>query len=134
MQQKYDWPEQIPDEIIREEFANAAEVNFSARQFNSVLHRAIGFGDLGWWLPLSRVLPLVGITPQMLRPVFNLQYKSMRAGLQPVIETYEQLGSFPLSNEPFQELARILGKTVKVWREDSGTGEHTFVFTVHPSS
>lgn len=154
MQQKYDWPDKIPDEAIKEQFAVASEVSFSARRFNHIPYRSIAFGDLGWWLPLTRVLPLLDVAPQMLRPVFNPQrklvkrrfpfnlswfglnknrYKMVDIELPATIETYEQLGNFPLSDKPFQELARILGKSVKVLREDGGTGDHYLLFTAHPS-
>jgi hypothetical protein len=154
MQQKYDCPDKIPDEAIKEQFASSNEVSFSARRFNNIPYRSIAFGDLGWWLPLTRVLPLIGITPQTLRPVFNPQrklvkrhfpfnlswfglnknrYKIVDVELPPTIEAYEQLGDFPLSVKPFQELARILGKSVKVLREDGETGDHYLLFTAHPS-
>lgn len=167
--QKYDWPDKIPNEAIREQFAGTSEVSFSARRFNHIPYRSIAFGDLGWWLPLTRVLPLIGITPQMLRPVFNprrvvekkvervqvkrsfplnlveavgflkkkyedkTDYQVKEVDLPEVIESYEQLGDFSLSDKPFQELARVLGKSVKVLREDGGTGDHYLLFTAHPS-
>ncbi len=169
MQQKYNWPDKIPDEAIKEQFEVASEVSFSARRFNHIPYRSIAFGDLGWWLPLTRVLPLIGITPQMLRPVFNprrvvekkvervqvkrpfplnlvetvgllnkkyedkTDYQVKEVDLPEVIDTYEQLGDFPLSDKPFQEMARVLGKSVKVLWEDDGTGEHFHLFTAHPS-
>lgn len=154
MQRKYDWPDEIPDEAIKEAFANVNSVSFSARPFNHIPYRSIALGDLGWWLPLRRVLPLIGITPQMLRPVFNPQlkmvkrrfpfnlswfelnknrYKFVEVELPANIDTYEQLGDFPFADKPFQELARILGKSVEVLREDGGTGDHHHLFTVHPS-
>lgn len=152
--QKYKNPEDITPDAIKRQFAKATEVSFSARAFNHIPYRNIAFGDLGWWLPLTRVLPLVGITPQMLRPVFNPQkrlgerhfplnrswfglnkrmHTVVSVELPATIETYGDLGYFPLSHKPFQELARILGKSVRVLREDGGTGEHYPLFTVHPS-
>ncbi len=154
MQQKYDWPDKIPDEAIKEQFVNTDEVSFSARRFNYIPYRSIAFGDLGWWLPLTRVLPLINITPQMLRPVFNRQpkmvkrrfpfnlswfglnknrYKIVKVELPATVKSYGELGDFPLSDKPFRELARILGKSVKVWREDGGTGSHYLLFTARPS-
>ncbi|MDO8585185.1 MAG: hypothetical protein Q7R85_03670 [bacterium] len=145
MGQKYDWPKEIPDEAIKEAFAGSNLVSFSARPNNCIEYRSIAFGDLGWWLPLMRVLPLIGITPQMLRPVFSPRekrvqcescgngYKIVKVELLEIIETYEQLGGFPIADKPFRELARIFGKSVEVLREDGGTGEHYYLFTVHPS-
>jgi hypothetical protein len=151
--QKYDWPTKITDETIKDAFSNADSVSLSVRHSNYISYRFIAFGDLGWWLPLMRVLPLIGITPQILRPVFNPQWKTVKRRfplnhkwfglnkktvktveieLPEVIETYEQLGSFPLAEKPFQELARILGKSVEVMREDGSTGEHHHLFTVRP--
>lgn len=130
MQEKYDWSNEVPDETIRKEFASANEVSFSARRFNYISYRSIAFGDFGWWFPLLRVLPLIGITPQMLRSVFS---RVKEVNLPEVIETYEQLGGFPLSDKPFQELARILGKSVRVFRCDGRTDDHCFLFTAHPS-
>jgi hypothetical protein len=152
MEQKYEGLDKIPDEAIVEQFAKATEVNFSARPRNNIW-RSIAFGDLGWWLPLSRVLPLVGVTQQMLRTVFNPQhemvkrhfpfnlgwfglnkncYKTIKVELPAVIVTYDQLGYFPLDTQHFLELARVLGKSVKVMREDGGTGDHYFLFIAHP--
>src|SRR3989344_7411896 len=154
MEREYNRSGEIPDEAIKEQFRVAREVDFSARPFNSILYRSIAFGDLGWWLPLTRVLPLIGITPQMLRPVFNPQrkcvkrkfpfnlslfglnknrYRTVEVELPETIETYEQLGNFPLSEKPFRDLAQILEKSVKVFRESGGTGDHHFLFTAHPS-
>jgi hypothetical protein len=140
--QKYDGPDKVPAKAIRKAYAKAGSVNFSARNFNHIKYRSIGIGDLGWWLPLQRVLPLIGITPQMLRPVFNPQqklvkrgkeFKSIRVWLPKRVRTYDQLGSFPLSRESFLKLAKVLGKSIKVLREDGGTGDHNHIFTVHPS-
>ncbi len=154
MKQKYDWPDKIPNEVIKEAFANTDSVSFSTRRFNHIPYRSIAFGDLGWWLSLTRVLPLIGITPQMLRPVFNLQprmvrrrfpfnlswfglnknrYEVVEVELPRRIESYKQLGRFALAEEPFRKLAEILGKSVRVLREDGGTGEHRHLFTAHPS-
>lgn len=154
MNQKYDGPDQIPDEAIVQAFTSTEKVLFSARNFNYIGLRHIGFGDLGWWLQLRRVLPLIGITPQMLRPVFdhqtevvkrrfpfNLgwfglnknQYKTINFKLPRKIKTFDQLRCFRIAPKAFQELARLLGKPVEVWREDGGTGKHFYLFTAHPS-
>jgi hypothetical protein len=153
MEQKYAGPDQIPDEAIRQEFANADVVQFSAKPVNLIQYRQITFGDLGFWLPLTRVLPLLGITPQILRPVFNPQhrviklqlpledefydpeelYQEAAVELPENIEDYEQLGSFPLHYGPFAILAEILGKSVEVWQEDGNTGSHSYQFTASPS-
>lgn len=161
---------QITDDDIIRAWATATEVQFSARRFNYIAYRQIGFGDLSWWLPLERVLPLIGITPQMLRPVFNpqrrhvdvptkreiprrfpfnrrwfglnrrttttiIQYEPRMemVELPALIETYSELGTFPLDDKPFLVLAKIFNKSIKVLREDGGTGEHCHLFTVHPS-
>src|SRR3989344_2509941 len=167
MEREYNRSGEIPDEAIKEQFRVAREVDFSARPFNSILYRSIAFGDLGWWLPLTRVLPLIGITPQMLRPVFSprlvvedkvemvrvkrlfplnlfeafgflekkyekkIEEQIKEIELPEIIETYEELGTFPLSRKPFQELARIFGKPVNVWREDGSTGDHQYLVTVY---
>ncbi len=127
-QRKYDRADEIPDEAIIEAFAQVNSVKFSARTFNHIPYRSIGIGDLGWWLSLTRVLPLLGITPQMLKPVFSVPNRVLPEN----IETYEQLGDFPLSEKPFQKLAEILGKSIQVWREDGSTGDHYYLFTAHP--
>lgn len=154
MQQRHDWPNDISDEAIKTAFTGANSVSFSSRHFNHISHRSITFGNLGRWLPLTRVLPLIGITPQMLRPVFNHQHKIVKrrfpfnltwfglnknqvrfvkVELPEYIDNYEQLGGFPLTNKPFQGMAKILGKSVKVLREDGGTGDHYALFIAHPS-
>lgn len=128
MGSRYDWPDEIPDEAIREAFARADVVQFSARSNNCIKYQSIAFGNLGWWLSLTRVLLLVSITPQMLRPVFSTEGE-----LPDDIGSYEELGSFPLSRKPFQELARVLGKSVEVLREDGASGYHYHLFTARPS-
>ena len=107
MTAKYDWPDEIPDEAIREAFAKADLVKFSRRgraePTGRVQYRDISFGDLGWWLPMKRVLPLTGITPEMLK-------------------------------KSYQEIAKFLGKSVEVWMEEKGSGtEQLLLFTVHSS-
>lgn len=149
----YNRPDDIPDQIIVDLFNQATVVDFSARPFNTVQYRSIGFGDLGWWIPLTRVLPLVGITPTMLRDAFNPRvkvvkrrgpagwswwginkrcHKTVAVDLPAEIASYDELGSFPLAIQPFHALSRIMNKTIKVWREAGGTGDHTWIFTVHP--
>ena len=153
-EKRYDQSKDIPEEVIKKAFVDADLVIFSARRFNYVKYRFISFGGLGWWLPLSRVLPLIGITPEMLKPVFfpqqrrikrrfpfslawfglnKKQYKFVEVELEKV-ENYDQLGNFPLAYRPFQDLAKVLGKRVKVLREDGGTGECCYLFTTHPSN
>lgn len=154
MGQVYEWPDKIPDAAIKEEFANATMVRFSAKRFNFIPYRSIAFGDLGWWLPLKRVLPLIGITPQMLRPMFSPQretvkrrfpfnlkwfgfnkqtYKTIEVELPPMVETYEELGEVRVEGARFVQFAQILGKPVEVLREDGYSGEHYPVFTAYPS-
>lgn len=154
MAQKYNSADDIPDEVIRGAFAKANLVQFSAKPFNSVAWRSVAFGDLGYWLPLGRVLPIVGITPQMLRSVFSPGLRSVprpfpfncgwlglnrrrfdvvEQELPQEIRTYEQLGSFPLSQDRFKRLAKVLGKAIEIFREDGSTGEHRYVMTVHPA-
>lgn len=155
MSQRYLRYQDITDEAIVEQFRIASLVKFSARPFNRVCYRAVSFGDLGWWIPLSRVLPLIGITPTQLRPVFNPQYclpkrpfpfnlswfgsnkNRHKSHLEKVelpekVESYDDLGFFRLDNARFCALAQILGKSVEVWREDGGTGEHYPLFTAYP--
>lgn len=152
MQAKYNSAAEIPDEVIKAQFNRCTVVEFSARSYNAIRYRSITFGDLGWWLPLRRVLPLIGITPQMLRPVFNPQHKISKrrfpfnlrwfglnknryilqtVELPNIIDTYDQLGSFPPDHAPFLELANILNKPVKVLKEDGATGQHYPLFTAH---
>ena len=154
MVQKYSSPNEIPDDVIRDAFKNAEAVRYQARNFNYIAHGFIGFGDLGWWLPLGRVLALLGITTTMLRPVFNPQHKMVKRRfpmnwswfglndnrykvidieLPEKIETYKDLGSFPLNTETFLKLAKVLGKPVEVYRVDSGPYTHDHLFTAFPS-
>ncbi len=138
MPKQYREPDEIPDQRIREAFAAAKTIDFSARAFNGIRDRKVAFGAFGWWLPLRRVLPLIGIKPQRLRTVFSPQYKRVRGRYRPValptrVTTYEALGIFPLSELRFVKLAKVLGKRVRVCREDGYTGDHTHLFTALPS-
>jgi hypothetical protein len=152
--QKYSSPESIPNETIQEAFAKSDSVKFLAKRFNHIPYRSITFGDFGWWLPLSRVLPIIGITPQVLRPVFNPQrdlrprhfpfnlkwfglnknrYEITDVDLPKTIKSYEKLGFFRLNEKNFLELAKILGKVIEVIKDDGSTGEYYHLFSAYPS-
>jgi len=159
MEQKHGHPEKISDDRILKEFKNAKSIFFSARRYNILSRRMIGFGDIGELLPLVNVLPILGITPEMLRPVvdrwyiykkrrfpFNRRWFGLNKNIdtlervEPVelpekIETYDDLRSFPLCEKNFVELAKILGKPIDVARRDHHRGivTHRFLFTAHPS-
>lgn len=144
---------EITDDVIRQAWATTTEVKFSGRPFNYVAYRQISFGDLGWWLPLKRVLTVVGITPTQLLPVFG-QPKTLierhtfwsRLGLakkkaewvvlnpRTTLDSYDELGSIGLGPKSFQPLADLFGKSILVYREDGGTGGHEWRFTVHPTA
>jgi len=146
----HDSPNKITEDAIREAFTNADSISFAARNWNVVEYRWIAFGNFDW-LPLKYVLSIVDITPQMLKPVFNPQREvvpnsnevesdaestSSRIAwvdLPESIDTYEQLGAFPGTDERFRELARIFGKTIEVWKEDDNVGTRKHIFTVYTS-
>jgi len=73
MEMKYNprMPSEISDEEIREEFSRATMVEFSAKRFNYLVYRKISFGSLHW-LPTTRVLSILDITPQAMKSVFSL--------------------------------------------------------------
>lgn len=137
---RFNSSDEIPDEVIKEEFAKAQEIHFSARPNTLIHHRKISFGTLGWWIPLPRVLTLLGITPTMLLPVFigqrrfNPETRRLEIVDLPIeIDTYEELGSFgQFDRRPFKELARILGKRIQVHSEDGSTGDHHYLYMVEP--
>ncbi|MCX6784994.1 MAG: hypothetical protein NTV81_03645 [Candidatus Komeilibacteria bacterium] len=108
---KYNSPEDVPDSAIIETYSVATSVKF------------------GWWFPLTRVLPLIGVTPQMLKPVFD----SANVYVPDEVREYAQLGMFPLVRKAFIALAKILNKPVEVEREEGGSGFHRPVFTSYPS-
>jgi hypothetical protein len=155
---EYHSPDEITDSVIIEAFKASESIGFAARPSNYIKYRTIMISGVYWSLPLSRVLPLVGITPEMLRPVFdrkvqlremgrffplNLSWfglnkkttkiKAVIVSLPEKIDDYDQLGCFQLSAEPFQKLAKIINKTIHVWRQESDTTEGGFpLFTVFP--
>ncbi len=139
-QRIYRSAEEIPDAVVVDTFRNVSKIQFSARRFNLIRYRRVGIGDLGWWLPLERVLSLLGITPAMLLPVFGLaivpkkkQPWSRRVPVTIEIlglpSSYEELGCINLAPESFCKLAGVLGKDIEVFRESGGTGEHNLLFT-----
>lgn len=144
----------IPIDEIKKAFAETKTIQFSARPFNWIKLRQISFGNLRHWIPLTYVLPIIGITPQMLRPVFNpvkklekrkfpygwkwfglnKNYQTLKESELPQnINQYEELESFPLDKERFRKLAKILKKSIEVWKEDGGTGQHYLLFIINPS-
>lgn len=139
---------------IAQAFANADEVIFSARNYNYPKYPKITFGNLGYLRALDEILPLIGITPQMLRPIFaaypqrvtvsrrfpfNLRWfgfnkqttKQVSISIPETVTSFDELGGFPLEDWLFQKLAKILKKSIKVLRKDGSTGEHIYMFTVH---
>lgn len=143
----------ITDDAVKTAFQESNMVYFMARPFNSIEYRGIIFEGYDFSLPLIKVFSVIGVTPQMLRPVFSPQEKLVKrtfpfnlswfglnkecrkvvnVELPSRIDTYEQLGSFPLNKERFVKLAMVLNKKIKVIREE-GTGESYPLFVVHPS-
>lgn len=153
----YGSPKDVPENVIIETFARAEAIRISVRDRNWINYRSIALPGIGWWLPLSRVLPLVGITPQMLRPVFNriVQKEVTRPfpfnrrwfglnrrtttivtveSVAEVITDYMELGSFTPDDESvLQKLAGVFGKKLDVWCEDGlSEGHHSLLYTVTP--
>ncbi len=160
MEPKYKSPDMISDQDIIDAFKATDTVHFSARRNNLVKYRKIGIPGLGWWLPLMKVLPLIGITPEMLLPVMGLhdvqsieqaklvgeplrsrviaevkgrQMGTLIARRSAPQLAYDDLGSIGLANDPFIALALVLNKNIEVHHEDGGTGEHVYIFTVYVS-
>lgn len=149
----HDSSDTITEDAIREAFANADSIRFAARNWNVIKYRMVAFGGLRW-LPLKYVLEVIGITPQMLRPVFNpqrewgkrrfplnlswfglnsKQYEWRDVELPKIVDNYEQLGSFPTTKEHFQKVRKVFGKAIEVYKEDGSTGQMTYLGTVHLS-
>ncbi len=102
-------------------------------------------------LPFRRVAEVVGLTPQKLRQMFNPQYKvterwqfsplrliwgenkRVKVPLPKEVGSYEELGDYHIHEPPFVALAKIVGKTVKVYRAYGDSCELTPLFTVFPS-
>ena len=131
---KYDCSEKIPDEVIKEAFANADFVQFLGRSFNYIECGSIVFGGLDWWLPLKRVLPLVGITSQMLEPIFPLKKCRFPFNLKLFRRKnmYDHLDGFLFKFKTFDNLAKVLEKEIDVWKYNSSTGLSRWVYTAIP--
>ena len=121
-------PSEISDKYIKEEFEMTSMVDLSARGFSRLQYIRMSFGSLLCWLPITRVLPIVGITPQIMRQVF------FNKNLPEVIETFDELGNLPMSAEAFKKFSQILKKSLRVFIEDVWTGGHNLVFTVYHTS
>ena len=111
-----DTPEQV-----RAAFAAADTIHFLSRPINHFKFRMIAFGGKNYLL--WYVMPILGVTPQILSPIFNEGR---------VVERYEELDSFVTAHEPFKKLSKILGKTLNVQLE-MGSGGYDFLFMVSPS-
>ena len=118
-------PSEISDKYIKEEFEMTSMVDLSARGFSRLQYIRMSFGSLLRWLPITRVLPIVGITPQIMRKVF------FNKNLPDVIETFDELGNLPMSAEAFKKFSQILKKSLRVFIEDVWTGGHKLLFTVN---
>ena len=131
----------ISDEDITRAFARNEKLIFFGKNFNYIQWRYCGFEDMTYegspvFLPLTRVLSLAGITPQMLRPVAVEGAKAL-GDVQPPerIDPYEQLGRFRIDSVgAFRTLAKVLGKTVEVFKYvDSDGNLYSPTFTVRSS-
>lgn len=145
------WPEEISDEKIRQMFAGTTVVHCPCRNFNCMKWAHIFLQTLKEELPLARVLEVVGITPQMMRPMFNpqrkvverwllspwrlggSQHKVVNVQLPRIINSYDELGNFYAKRKTFIAFAKIIGKTVKVYQSYGDTCELTPLFTAFPS-
>lgn len=124
---------EIPNKTIIEEFSKADVVKFSARRNNFIKYRNLAFRGINYWLPLTRVLPLIGITPAMLRPLVVPWWKRTLLPVNRVSgESYDSLDCFQITKGSFRKLAKILGKPIEVWREHPWDGDHDYLFTVFP--
>ena len=123
---KYELASEIPDKEIKNQFERNNQIDFLSASFNYLENRKITFGNLGWWIPITRVLSVIGITPQMMKKIFLLDND-----LPEVIETFEDLGSFRFSEKAFQELSQVLEKSVRVFKENGWTSEYYLLFTVN---
>lgn len=145
-------PNEISDEAVVEAFRAANEVIFFARNFNYVKYRGVGVGKIGW-LPLERLFQVLGIKPQDLKGVFDsrkgivkrrfpfnfsflgLNKRTRKFGLVELPDTipsYDDLGAFPLDENRFVELAKILQKPIRVLREDGSSGDAWELFMAYP--
>ncbi len=121
-------PAPVNDETIRSAFNAAPKIVFMARPFNEIRWSMIflpNFGQYGQSFLVQGLMPVIGVTPRMLIPVYQPQQD---------IVTYGDLGCFRLAEAPFKELARILRKTIEVVREDGSVErDHRYLFTVTPA-
>ncbi|MDO8265071.1 MAG: hypothetical protein Q7T34_01730 [Candidatus Parcubacteria bacterium] len=143
-------PEEITDEIIKNVFASAKLVRMSVNSNDCIQYQHISFNNLSFWLPLKRVLDIMGVTPEMLRSAlkpqaetvkrkfpFNLfkklKYKIVIVELPEKVETFRELSRFTCSNyQVCRKLADILGKPIEVLREEGYNGICDHLFTVFP--
>jgi len=142
---RYNWPDKIPDEVIQKEFGQANSIKFLTRKVNSIEYWSITFGDLGWWLPVNRVFPIIGITQEMLGSViglqlqeaprrfpFNLSWFGLNKKQSKIIRIDPDISSFYMNEELFQKLAKILDKSIESWDEDNTEKHPRLMFSVNP--
>lgn len=143
---------------IRQKFVEADILIFDAKSHcNRIdMHTYIFIGE-DYDVNLEDLLIAIGVTPQMLRPVFNpqtepvprnfpfnfswgglnrhtLKYAEVELPLE--IKDYEDLGAFPRSHKNFLELSKILHKPIKVLEVDPYTikiQDHRPLFIAYPS-
>lgn len=139
----------VTDAAILAAWDNARWVKILKKKYSFIKQGQIKIDKLDVWLPLVRVLQIIGVTPQMLEPIFgsytvltprpfpfgwrwfglNKQWHAKAEEFPRGMTTYDQLQKFPLTedNRAFSELAGILKKTIKVYGRIDGKNYYLFV-------
>lgn len=140
---------QVDANVIREQYMSSREITMLAHPENMMINWSyITFGNFDLWLFMDHVLDTIGITPEMLRSVFEGQkewYKKVlpnepamyHCGIITVrlpakISCFGELGNPPCTYEHFIKLARALDKSIRFVAANFIKNDHEYFFTAHP--
>lgn len=136
---KYDWPNNVTDEDIKRAFESNS-ITFLARRFNPVRWALVAFENAHnlyidyTELSFKDVMSVNGITPDMLRHIFDGRNLTSSEIEDEDEDDYDRLGGFPRTDmKAWKELAKVLKKSVKVVTKDGGKGEYYYLFTIDSS-
>lgn len=120
---------------VAAQFAAAESLTFAARPFNSLAYRPVVLHYPGGTraMLLKCVLESIGITPtdERLRSIFEKHGELGAPDYLENADAYDELGIFSIDKrEAFSDLARLLGKPLKVVREYGDLGHMPHLFEV----
>ncbi len=102
------------DEQVKLAFDSCETVIFHANQRNCLMRQQISVGPIKN-IPAYHLFELLEIKPNELKPIIIAGYPERYEPKDWTVNYYRDLGYFDLALGPFQEMARILNRNIRVY-------------------